>query len=69
MILTYAPAGFEQWFLDVGEPVADRNAPGEPPALTPDLAKKAIALAQEYGVNMLVHHAKDELWREHRIEW
>ncbi|CAM6103369.1 unnamed protein product [Calypogeia fissa] len=64
MINTYAPGGLEKWFLQVGEPVLDRYAPGEPPPRTKVLLNKAIKLAQEeYGVlfNLGQEAAKDEL--------
>jgi quercetin dioxygenase-like cupin family protein len=61
MVLTYAPAGFDQWFLDVGQPVADRYAPGDPPVLSEELEEQAIALAKGYGVIFPDLEAKDEL--------
>nr|ADN16886.1 Cupin 2 conserved barrel domain protein [Gloeothece verrucosa PCC 7822] len=51
MLLGYSPAGFEQWFLDVGKPVSDRKA--QPPKITPQDIEKAVAAAKEYGVNFV----------------
>jgi quercetin dioxygenase-like cupin family protein len=62
MVLTYAPGGFDQWFLEVGEPVSDRYAPQEAPPLTPELVNKAVTLGETYGIIFVDHHAKkDEL--------
>lgn len=50
MVLTFAPGGAEEWFLQVGEPVTNRYAPGKPPLVTTVLVNKAISLAEEeYG--------------------
>ena len=51
MVLSYSPAGFEQFFLDVGKPVLDPDAP--PPAVTPEDMRKAREVAQSYGVMAL----------------
>lgn len=51
MLLGYAPAGFEQWFLEIGDPVSDPNAP--PPEITPDKIQQAVAAARSYGVNFV----------------
>jgi quercetin dioxygenase-like cupin family protein len=48
MLLLCAPAGFEQFVLDLSEP---EPAPGVPPA-PPDIAK-LVAVAAKYGVDIL----------------
>jgi len=48
MVLSYSPAGFEQFFLDVGRPVTDPHAP--PPETTPEDIRKARQFAEMYGV-------------------
>ncbi|ACK64211.1 Cupin 2 conserved barrel domain protein [Rippkaea orientalis PCC 8801] len=50
MLLGYAPAGFEQWFIDIGQPVTNAKIP---PKTTPEDIEKAIKVAQEYGVNFI----------------
>ena len=49
MFMSYSPGGFEQFFLDVGRPVTDPNAP--PPETTPEDSRKAREAAQMYGVS------------------
>ncbi len=49
MLLTYAPAGFEQWFLEIGTPAE----PGAPPPLFPpdrEQVRRAVEAASRYGV-------------------
>ena len=48
MFMSYSPGGFEQFFLDVGKPVSDPDAP--PPESTPEDMRKARETAQMYGV-------------------
>jgi quercetin dioxygenase-like cupin family protein len=48
LLLTYSPGGFEQWFLDVGTPVNDKEM--TPPEITSQDVEKAISEAQQYGV-------------------
>lgn len=50
MVLTYAPAGFEAWFLEVGKPVAD---PSIPAPVTPDEIRAAVEAAERYGVSFV----------------
>ena len=49
MFMSYSPGGFEQFFLDVGRPVVDPDAP--PPETTPEDSRKAREVAQMYGVS------------------
>jgi quercetin dioxygenase-like cupin family protein len=60
MVLTYAPGGFDQWFLDIGTPVSDRYNPGEAPAETAELLNKAIKLGEAYGIIFVDHHAEKD---------
>ncbi|KAH7433521.1 hypothetical protein KP509_07G073300 [Ceratopteris richardii] len=48
MVLTYAPAGFEKWFLDIGKPVVDPEGPS--PELTKEDLVQAVKLGKEYGL-------------------
>lgn len=50
MVLTYAPACFEAWFLEVGKPVAD---PSIPASVTPDEIRAAVAAAERHGVSFV----------------
>jgi hypothetical protein len=59
-INSVAPGGFDQWFFEVGVPVADRYAPGEPPAPTPESMVKAISSAAEYGLTFDAPPEKDQ---------
>jgi hypothetical protein len=49
MLLTYVPAGFERWFLEIGTP-AEAGAP--PPPFPPDReqVRRALGAASRYGV-------------------
>lgn len=47
MMLTYAPAGTENWFLDVGTPATDH---GTPPVPTKEEIERALKLGNQYGV-------------------
>jgi quercetin dioxygenase-like cupin family protein len=49
MLLTYAPAGFERWFLEIGTPT-DRASAASPPPPTPEQIRQAVAAAARYGV-------------------
>ncbi|CAM6128337.1 unnamed protein product [Calypogeia fissa] len=60
MVVTYAPGGFEQFYLKVGELVSNPSAPGEPSPTTPDLMKKAMTIAEEYGLVFVGPIANDE---------
>lgn len=48
LLLSYTPGGFEQWFLDIGKPVADTDQ--KAPEIKPDDIKRAVAAAEKYGV-------------------
>ncbi|MBI4783020.1 MAG: cupin domain-containing protein [Oscillatoriophycideae cyanobacterium NC_groundwater_1537_Pr4_S-0.65um_50_18] len=45
------PAGLEQFFIEIGTPVADPAAP--PPSVTEAEIQKTIALAPQYGLTIL----------------
>ena len=51
MLLTYAPAGFEQWFLDIGAPAGAGATP--PPRPGPEQIKRAVEAASRYGVQFV----------------
>lgn len=51
MLLTYAPAGFEHWFLEIGTP-AGAGEPA-PQRLGPDQIKRAVEAASRYGVRFV----------------
>ena len=48
MLLTYVPAGFERWFLEIGTPAEA----GAPPPFPPDReqVRRALGAASRYGV-------------------
>lgn len=48
LLLSYTPGGFEQWFLDIGKPVAGTDE--KPPEIKPEDIKRAVAAAEKYGV-------------------
>lgn len=48
LLLSYTPGGFEQWFLDIGTPVTDKDQ--LPPQITPEAIKRAVVAAEKYGV-------------------
>lgn len=48
LLLSYTPGGFEQWFLDIGKPVARTDE--KPPEIKPEDIKLAVAAAEKYGV-------------------
>ena len=52
MLIMTMPAGIEEYFWRVGAPVVDRDAPILPP--THDEIERLIALAPEYGLEILV---------------
>lgn len=52
MILSFTPAGIEQFFEEVFEEVEDRSA--EPPPVTPELIERLLAAAPRYGVEFLM---------------
>jgi quercetin dioxygenase-like cupin family protein len=53
MIISVAPAGLEQMFFEIGQPLS----PGEhAPAPTPDDIAKLLAAAPRYGVDIRVPH-------------
>jgi mannose-6-phosphate isomerase-like protein (cupin superfamily) len=51
MLLSYAPGGFEKWFLEIGKPATDRMA--KPPEITAEEIKKAVVAAEKYGVKFI----------------
>lgn len=51
MLLTYAPAGFEHWFLEIGTP-AEAGAP-PPPRPDREQIRRAIEAASRYGVRFV----------------
>jgi hypothetical protein len=51
MLLTYAPAGFEQWFLEIGT-LSGAGAP-PPPHPGPEQIKRAVEAALRYGVRFV----------------
>jgi quercetin dioxygenase-like cupin family protein len=51
MILTFVPAGIEEYFEEVFEPVLDRSA--APPPITQDLIDRMIAAAPRHGIEFL----------------
>lgn len=54
MVLTYAPAGFEMWFLQVGKEV--KNLAESPPKPTKEDIELALRLSKQYGVVFLGQH-------------
>jgi quercetin dioxygenase-like cupin family protein len=53
---TATPAGIENFFAEVGTPIAGRNAERIP--MTKGIIAKMIATAPKYGITMLVSHEK-----------
>lgn len=49
MVLTYAPAGFEQWYLEVGKPAATDQR-DSPPDITSEELLAALHRSKEYGI-------------------
>ncbi|KAH9556697.1 hypothetical protein CY35_07G043900 [Sphagnum magellanicum] len=49
MVLTYAPAGFEQWYLEVGKPAATDQR-DSPPDVTSEELLAALRRSKEYGI-------------------
>ena len=47
MMQTYAPAGSENWFLDIGTPATDPNTP---PVPTKEEIERALKLGNQYGM-------------------
>jgi quercetin dioxygenase-like cupin family protein len=52
MVLSFTPAGIEQFFEEVFEEVEDRAA--EPPPVTPELVERLLAAAPRYGLEFLL---------------
>lgn len=48
LLLSYTPGGFENWFLDIGTPVAKTDE--KSPEIKPEDIKRAVAAAEKYGV-------------------
>jgi quercetin dioxygenase-like cupin family protein len=58
MVITYAPAGFEQWYLDVGRPaVADHR--NSPPDVSSEELSGAVRRGKEYGIIFIGHEDED----------
>lgn len=61
MLLTYTPGGFEQWFLDVGTPVAAEAHELrdirliQSPDIGPGDVERAVNAARRYGVEFVKH--------------
>jgi len=51
MLLGYAPAGFENWFLEVGRKPEEVGA--TPPRAAPEEIRRAVELAHGYGVEFI----------------
>lgn len=52
LILTFVPAGIQQFFKEVLEPVTDRTA--QPPAPTKELIGRLLATGPKYGINFVL---------------
>jgi quercetin dioxygenase-like cupin family protein len=51
MVLSFMPAGIEQFFEEVFEEAEDRSA--EPPPVTPELVERLLETAPRYGLEFL----------------
>ncbi len=58
MIITSAPAGFKNWFLEIGTPAIDLQEL-TPPEVTEENMKKAGELAKKYGLISTGHKDGD----------
>jgi hypothetical protein len=54
MLISVAPAGLEQMFLEVGQPVATGTTTASPP--TKAEIEKLLAAAPRYGVEIRLPH-------------
>ena len=52
LILTFVPAGIEQFFEEVLEPVTDRTA--VPPSPTKELVDRLLAAGPKYGIKFVL---------------
>jgi quercetin dioxygenase-like cupin family protein len=52
MLISVAPAGLEEMFFEVGVPLAEGATSAPPP--TPDEIEKLLAVAPNYGIEILV---------------
>lgn len=52
LILTFVPAGIEQFFEEVLEPVTDRTA--GPPSSTKELVERLLAAGPKYGIKFVL---------------
>ncbi len=52
LILTFVPAGIEQYFEEVFEPVRDRTAVPPPP--TKELIDRLLAAGPKYGIKFVL---------------
>lgn len=55
IVITYAPAGFEEWFMKIGEPTKEGDTPFTPhPPPTPESLSRAAQIGEaEFGVRFL----------------
>jgi quercetin dioxygenase-like cupin family protein len=51
MLIVVAPAGLEQFFLEVGRPAGAEDG-GEPLAPTPEEIERLLAIAPQYGIEI-----------------
>ncbi|CAK9272514.1 unnamed protein product [Sphagnum jensenii] len=58
VIITSAPAGFKNWFLEIGTPAIDLQEL-TPPEVTEENMKKAGELAKKYGLISTGHKDGD----------
>ncbi len=49
LLILLTPAGFEEFFFEIGEPVTD---PSSPPPVTPETIQKLMALAPKYHLEI-----------------
>ncbi len=68
MITTYAPAGFKNWFLEIGTPAIDLQEL-TPPEVTEENMKKAGELAKKYGLISTGHKDSDHGHPDAEISW
>jgi len=58
MVITYAPAGFEQWYLDVGKPAVEDHR-NSPPDVSSEELSGAVRRGKEYGIIFIGHEDED----------
>ena len=57
VLFTYSPAGVEELFQEVFEPVSDRSAP--PPPMTKEAIARFMAVEGKYGLETLLPGRSD----------